>query len=191
MPKYSKVSLLGNDCVDESLSSTLSAIAITELSCESKANKENVIADEKDDSAFESSNKISCWDTRMLSWYHNSWQETCLMNDTEVIESEDFKVLSEVSSVTLLFMDGNDEIFFLPIALHRTFPALFAIKADFCSIKKISKPNFQGLRELTFLHLRGNLIEAVKSDTFIGLAFLRYVDLSTKFEAFHPSECYH
>lgn len=75
-------------------------------------------------------------------------------------------------------LSENQNIEFLPILLHQKFPNITSYEAARCSIKEISKRNFESLFQLWKVELQENQIYAVLSDTFEGLFNLNYLDLS-------------
>lgn len=163
--------------MDESLLSTVSAAAVAAALCVAETEKDEE-AEKENDLPVESTNKVSCSETHFILSPTLTWQETCLINETEVIDAEDFHVASKVSTVSVLYMIGNEDIAYLPVGLHKTFPTLYDISAQLCSIKKVSKENFRGLKDLTYIRLSGNLLESIDGATFKGLGSLVDVDLS-------------
>lgn len=101
---------------------------------------------------------------------------TCFINETSVINSDDFKISSD-SNATGIYMNDNPKIMFLPLELSKAFPNLMVVDATFCSISKISKENFEGLTNLRRLWLRDNAIEELQSGTFNDLVSLIDLDL--------------
>jgi Leucine-rich repeat (LRR) protein len=71
----------------------------------------------------------------------------------------------------------NKKIFYLPIDVAEKFPYLTVYGASDCSVKEISKLNFNGLKNLNILELSNNQIEKIDSDTFQDLVALEKLDL--------------
>lgn len=86
------------------------------------------------------------------------------------------------SNVTALYMPNNPNVEYLPIGLHEVFPLLNVLEATACAIGKVSKANFIGLKQLSFVWLRQNLIETIESETFSDLDLLIEVDLRKESE---------
>lgn len=185
LPQAVKIHLFQNRCMSESLRTLASANIVISLFCSSKSVNESAV---EEDSTPESSNKVSCEEISFRMIDQVLWHETCMLNGVTIINAADFQISSESSNVTAIFLQGNDEIFFLPIGLHRIFPALYEIAAEVCSIKKISKENFHGLQELKHIRLQGNFIEHIDGATFKNLPALRFINLSKKFK-FAVSVC--
>lgn len=104
--------------------------------------------------------------------------KTCFMDRETAIESIGLTISSEIdeSIEGLRFVD-NKKIHFLPEKIEASFPNLVYFAAYGCSIKEISKDNFQNLTKLTFLSLALNQIEKIFSDTFEDLTSLKYLFL--------------
>jgi Leucine rich repeat len=105
---------------------------------------------------------------------------TCLMKETTVINAADMRIATNDESVERLMFTGNKKIAFLPIQVAEVFPNLEKYKASACSVKEIAKKNFAGLNKLKNLHLRGNQIEKIYSNTFEGLTSLIKLKLRKK-----------
>lgn len=83
--------------------------------------------------------------------------------------------------VEIMDLRNNRNIEFLPISPHQTFPNLMSYYAANCSIKEISKRNFEGLVHLRDVILEDNQIYFLLSDAFKELVSLLYLYLG-KFE---------
>lgn len=79
--------------------------------------------------------------------------------------------------VTSLSFNGyqNIGLKYLPIEVHLNFPKIKWYKATSCNITEVSKLNFENLSEIEYMNLDFNELETVESDTFEGLARLRYI----------------
>lgn len=98
---------------------------------------------------------------------------TCTANETTMINSDDMTIADRRSDfIENLNFQGNKKIEFLPIRTFWKFPQLAFYFASDCSIRNVSKKHFERLDRLRILHLRRNLIENFKSDTFRGLTNL-------------------
>jgi transposase-like protein len=79
--------------------------------------------------------------------------------------------------VTILNFKDNKEIQFLPIKLYQSVPNLLLIDAGYCSVKAVSKENFEKLNKLEELWLYHNEITAISDGTFADLVSLRKISL--------------
>lgn len=80
-------------------------------------------------------------------------------------------------SIIGLYFDNNKKIVYLPVKVHRIFPNLIEYRAENCSIREISKKNFEKLYKLRTIILEYNQIEKVSSNTFADLPLLLYIGL--------------
>lgn len=105
--------------------------------------------------------------------------EWCFLNGTTVIDKKDeiFHFMLD-QSVDGLFFNENKKIEYLPVAVYRSFPNLIEYQANDCSIKEISRKNFEKLYKLNYIRLHFNQIEKITSDTFADLPLLRGIALS-------------
>lgn len=104
--------------------------------------------------------------------------KTCFMNDTAVINFNDFAISSvQDESIARLDFFTNRNIFYLPVNVSESFPKLSFYNAQNCSIKAISKENFEGLFELKKLYLDNNEIAKIPSDIFDDLGQLEWLTL--------------
>lgn len=102
---------------------------------------------------------------------------TCKMDETTSIDDSGLTISTRDETVKGLYFSGNRKIFYLPNNIAGTFPNLGGIEACECSLKEITKRNFDGLVELKVLFLDVNQIEKITSDTFEGLLKLEIVNL--------------
>lgn len=124
-------------------------------------------------------NQISCESKDFVSWREVGVgiQYTFSMNSSTTIDTNDTTILTD-PTITALDFEYNQDIFFLPVEVAIALPELKAYSAFGCSIKKIAKVHFEGLKMLKFLCLFGNLIKTIESDTFEDLTSLIELDLS-------------
>lgn len=120
---------------------------------------------------------LFCERIEKVHWpYFHHRHLTCIVNETSVIESDDYRISSDVNATGVYFND-NPRIFYLPHQLSKVFPRLMVIDVTYCSVKKVSLDNFEGLVNLRRLWLRDNLIEEIPADTFKDLISLIDIDL--------------
>jgi len=101
------------------------------------------------------------------------------MTEKTVIDSTGFLFKStEDEEVKAISYWGNKKIQFLPEMIGETFPNMNALVARDCSIRAISKKNFEKLSKLVILDLDKNQIERIESDTFEGLMALEHLAIS-------------
>lgn len=106
---------------------------------------------------------------------HKHW---CVMKDATTITRDDTAIATlQDLEIVVLYFGFNHEIYFLPVSVNETFPNLKNLEARYCSLRFISKKNFEGLFKLEYLDLEENFIEKIESDTFDGLDNLKYVNL--------------
>lgn len=101
----------------------------------------------------------------------------CYLRDEAAIDSPDFTIANRDASVDMMKFFSNAKIEFLPVNVYKSFPNLVSYEAHNCSIKEITKKNFERLNKLQTIALWGNFIEIIKSDTFEGLTSLINIDL--------------
>lgn len=105
----------------------------------------------------------------------------CIMrifSETDTPEPTIFDVDNQIDGIDF---SENKRIVFLPILVHETFPNLIGYYAFHCSIREISKKNFDKLSRLEDLNLNSNHIERIKSDTFEDLVSLTQLHISGVF----------
>lgn len=101
----------------------------------------------------------------------------CIMK-AATIDSEGFTITTPANeSVDFFNAFLNKKMQFLPENFAEKFPNLVVMWAPQCSIKKISKKNFQNLHKLRGIGLGDNRIEKIASDTFDGLVSLTHLFL--------------
>lgn len=122
------------------------------------------------------SKSVSCELDTNFEWNHIGKQRTCFLR-TKTIGSFGFTILSQNELVTGLDFWKNKNISYLPEKVDDNFPNLQGIDAGFCSVKAISKTNFQGLSKLKLLWLYYNQIEQIADDTFDDLVSLEKISL--------------
>lgn len=105
--------------------------------------------------------------------------EICSMKNKTVINATNFVVADlrdeEVGGITF---NQNKAIEYLPYKVYMQFPNLVDYWADSCSVKQISRENFQKLNRLQLIWLASNKIQKISGNTFHGLENLSRVDLS-------------
>lgn len=123
------------------------------------------------------SSQISCEEIKNIKWKKLEPQKTCLMNTT-TIDKKDLEMSSMVDeTVTGMGLQGNKNIFYLPVLVSENFPNLVAFSAGGCSVASIFKDNFKNLKKLKLLHLEKNQIETLPSNAFEDLKQLETLHL--------------
>lgn len=82
--------------------------------------------------------------------------KTCWMEPTTAIDEPGTMISTRDGTVRGLNLSNNKKIFYLPDNVTETFPNLEGYEAWECSVKEISKQNFQGLTKLKVLSLQNN-----------------------------------
>lgn len=96
-----------------------------------------------------------------------------------VINSTEFLITSDRDeAIEGFYAEGNEKLDFLPTNLGDKFPNLINLHARNCSIKAISKENFEGLDKLRRLNLAGNQIKKIADDTFDSIPSVENIWLS-------------
>jgi hypothetical protein len=125
--------------------------------------------------------QVSCEKIGLLYDYG---PKTCFLQEA-IINSQGYLIASEADlKIKNLEFYFNREIRFLPTKVHKKFPSLTMISANYCSIKKIAKENFENLAKLERLYLSGNHIEEISTNVFEDLISLEYLYLSTIWRLF-------
>lgn len=100
-------------------------------------------------------------------------------NPDATIDSEHFQISSHRNeAVERIDLSDMKKIKFLPIGIADIFPNLMHFWASACSIRKISKENFQNLVKLEWLALPFNQIDEIAENSFDDLSHLEYLELS-------------
>lgn len=103
----------------------------------------------------------------------------CVMTDRTAINSTNFVIADlkdeEVEGISFA---GNTKIEYLPYKVYLQLPNLVMYKAERCSIKQITKENFENLVRLKQIDISFNQIQKITANTFRGLHSLEEVDLS-------------
>lgn len=106
-------------------------------------------------------------------------RETCMMNGSTIISSKNRTIHFMLDQgIDGLYFNENKKIEFLPVEIYRSFPNLKEYWANNCSVREISKKNFEKLYQLNFIRLVANQIEKISSDTFKDSVLLRAIALS-------------
>lgn len=146
--------------------SSLSAVIFCALSCTlviAAKNKEE-----------EKEKGIKC---EWVGGYNKFTEACCYMRGKTIINETNMELAKRNETfIDAINFNLNKRIEFLPVRVHEKFPHINTYLANRCSIKSISKANFEGLVELTDVLLGGNQIEVVPKDTFEGLVNLVYLD---------------
>lgn len=108
--------------------------------------------------------------------------ECCDMRDKTVINATNFAIADlkdeDIKGITF---EGNKKVEYLPYKIYLQFPNLAEYYAHSCSIKEITKENFENLNRLQNIILSSNHIQMLPGSTFKGLHNLKTVDLSEIF----------
>lgn len=119
-------------------------------------------------------------------------ENTCDFDESTVIDSDDYTIYNAKNeTVTSMSLDDNKKVEFLPIRVFQSFPNIDSYSATSCSIREISKENFEGLLDLSVISLMGNQILMILSNTFQGLPVLNFLDLREIHLNFQTQETLH
>lgn len=107
-------------------------------------------------------------------------KECCRMNANMRIDTADSTVSPRDENVTTILFAQNKQIHHLPVSLGNTYPNLKFFDAGHCSVREVSRRNFEKLGNLIWLDLRENQIESLRGNTFKDLTALETLILSTQ-----------
>jgi Leucine-rich repeat (LRR) protein len=125
----------------------------------------------------ESSNKVECEDIVTRTVDDEQFLTSCKVDGTTIVTSEfNFAVFNE--TVTEIYADGNTNILFLPTNVYKIFPNLVSYVFSWCKISTVSRKNFRGLTQLTFLDISINQIKSIGIGTFEDLVNLKQLKLT-------------
>jgi Leucine-rich repeat (LRR) protein len=119
--------------------------------------------------------ETECDSIKTEVWFGLGQQKICKMNSAAIHSSD--TTLSVMIDVTILKLNGNKEIHYLPIKLYESVPNLLLIDAGSCGVKAISKENFEKLNKLQQLWLYYNEITTIPAGTFSDLVSLNKISL--------------
>lgn len=108
----------------------------------------------------------------------------CIMDVASVIKSTEVTISERDDEIDGIDFSENKNILYLPVLVHEKLPNLIAYYAYHCSVREISKRNFEKLDRLEDLNLNSNQIETIGSDTFEDLVALQQLHIS---ECFFPN----
>jgi Leucine-rich repeat (LRR) protein len=129
---------------------------------------------------YSTANEVACETVKERHWAWTIEKDiiTCFMMDKTIIDEEDYSISNpKDTKVSGLLLEHNQSIKFLPVKVAEKFPNILGISAFDCNIKKIFKANFENLNKLTEIHLHGNKIETIYSNTFEDLVLLQHIFL--------------
>lgn len=109
----------------------------------------------------------------------------CIMTVISEIKSTEVSISEGDNQIDGINFSENKNILFLPVLVHEKFPNVIAYYAFHCSIREISKKNFEKLSRLEDLNLNSNQIEIIRSDTFEDLVALQQLHISEGFVSVH------
>lgn len=108
--------------------------------------------------------------------------EFCFMDEKTVINATNFVVGDpKDDDVGGIKFDENKNMEYLPYNIYMQLPNLVIYQASKCSIKGISKKNFEKLSRLKAIDLSFNQIQKISGNTLRGLESLTRFELSELF----------
>lgn len=104
----------------------------------------------------------------------------CELEAGTFIDTPDYSFKDDETrtSTTSMIISHQQNVQFLPILLHESFPVLRTYVVSGTTVPKISKKNFENMSKLERLKLEDNQIEVIKSDTFDELVSLETIEIS-------------
>lgn len=148
-------------------------------------------------SAF-SAKEVNCESvqTRRVNEMKKILLKTCRMDETTVIDSDDFVFQKTDETINEVYTDYNFLIQYLPRNMYEQYPKLVSIRYLFlvhillvftlvcaffsvwyCSLLAVSKDNFQKLTKLRRIALNHNKLKVIQNDTFEDLVNLEWLFL--------------
>lgn len=123
--------------------------------------------------------EVACEQYKGFVWYGLLTVFSCFMDKTTAINGKNFIIADlKDEEVEGIVFHSNRLVEYLPYKVHLQPPNLSTYRAAFCSIKEISKENFENLNRLKHIDLNYNRIEKIAGNTFNGLRSLKKVELS-------------
>jgi hypothetical protein len=122
-------------------------------------------------------NRKDCESIKTQDWF-GTQQEICKIHKTSIHSADIY--LSSESNVTILNLNDNKNIHYLPIELYKSTPNLLIIDAGNCGVKAISEKNFEKLNKLEQLWIYHNEITIIPAGTFADLVSLEQISLGLK-----------
>lgn len=169
--KLNEAMLKGNECIDRnSHDNIVGKNFLTEVSkkcgfTESKPSK----------------NKMSC--LKITFQFTTTFIFCSCCKNSSAINSPDFFISDRRhDGVNRIDLRNNPKLEFLPVSIFLKFSNVQTYDADRCSIREISKNNFEHLLKLESLNLSFNRIKIIKHNTFEGLPKLERILLSNVFK---------
>ena len=115
---------------------------------------------------------------------------TCFVDNKQFIDEEGFTIdknFKKDLKVEKIFVEGNQNINFLPEDVAKKFANLIEYSAYYCALKHINEKNFANLVKLSGLVLHQNKIESIASNAFKDLSELENLSLDdNKLKVFDP-----
>lgn len=109
--------------------------------------------------------------------------DSCLMVEKTAINASNFVIADlKDDEIEGIVFEGNLRIEFLPYKIYMQFSNLDIYMAGRCSIKQISKENFENLHRLKHIDLSFNQIQKISTDTFKQLGNLMHISLSESYK---------
>ena len=124
--------------------------------------------------------EVSCNFIETFSTFENSNVYTCELDPDEIISDDSYtlKPSPDLARVKRFSLDNNKNVKRLPENLSLVFPDLIEISTINSSLSRVSRNNFEGLKQLKFLNLSHNNILHIEPDAFDDLEMLESLDLS-------------
>lgn len=105
---------------------------------------------------------------KLFCTFEPDYLRICFVN--QVIDSEDYVLASPITAIVESFkMSYNRDIRFLPKQIGQKFPVLQYFEANGCGLTILRDHYFKDMRFLRKLHLSGNLIKTIESNSFTDL----------------------
>lgn len=130
------------------------------------------------------SESIACNDVHDYSFVEEFTKAKicCELEFDSYIDAHDYTFADDTNykNTEILIIAQQQNVEFLPVSVHESFPILRIYFVVNVPVPKISKRNFEKMLELKYLKLERNGIEVIRSDTFEDLTSLERLQISTR-----------
>jgi Leucine-rich repeat (LRR) protein len=116
--------------------------------------------------------------TNSTNWLDHGNFLTFWLTEGFIIKNSDFKLqIDRDEKIEAFKVHKIDTVSYLPIEIYGNFPNLKYYHSQFCSVRNLTKSNFEKLTNLIFLSLSNNRLSFIDSDVFEDLKNLRNLEV--------------
>lgn len=139
--------------------------------------------------------EISCTEDRgrsesvpksFFEHFNRTTTDNCVLDLGTTIDSPDYSFFADANYtvIEILYIVYQQNIEFLPVMVHQTFPILKFYYVMDTPVQKLSKENFEKMFKLLSLYLKNNQIEVIRRNTFEDLVSLKYLTIGSIHDCF-------